>query len=74
MLKVSCDGRSNIMMQANGNVIEMTADICVIINHLYFLLKDDNSVVAEFLKSSLLKAVNDEDSPLWKNHWKKEEQ
>lgn len=52
--------RGKVFVEAEGNVIEIVADVCVCIGALYERFSKENDGAAEYYKSAIKSAVADE--------------
>lgn len=66
MLKCDLDAKKGTArVEANGSVLEITADIAYIINDLYGAIKRGNPSAADMFKFFMKQVVYDDDSPIW---------
>lgn len=64
MIKANVSGE-RVRLEANGNMKEILADSCKMINAVYTLLCRTNPDVGEAYKSVMQGAMIDPESPIW---------
>ena len=68
MLKVKINkGKIDELVVTGARTIEIIADVGLVINRMYFALKEQDEGLAEAYKESLKKLLGDDNSSVWRN-------
>lgn len=50
---------------ASGDILEISADVAVVIHGIYTQLSHSDPMLAQFFRRNLQKLINDANSPMW---------
>lgn len=50
---------------ASGDILEISADVAVVIHGIYTQLSHSDPILAQFFRHNLQKLINDANSPMW---------
>lgn len=66
MLKIELDKKNGKgVIAAGGDVLEITSDVCVVVDGIYSQLKNSSPIAAEAFRMGIMALCGDADSPVF---------
>lgn len=65
MLEVKCGHGKGVICTASGDIVEISADVALVINGIYSQLAHSDPVLAQIFRYNLTKLINDPQNPVW---------